>query len=75
MAVKTTFKVVGSDNICFDCGMLYGQCRGGNSTMHEGMCVICKEVKTVTEARDYGVRGEFKLSPLQTVQSRKKHNK
>jgi hypothetical protein len=38
---------------CFDCGIKYGEPRGGVSSMWMAKCNICNEEKAVTETRDY----------------------
>lgn len=48
-------------NVCSDCGnkaMELPENKGKNSfsvsTCHKGTCDVCREIKSVTEARDYG---------------------
>lgn len=49
--------------ICIDCGELLGKWFASGkytgpfnlcSTMHTGICDVCKQKKTVTEPRDFG---------------------
>lgn len=40
--------------ICYDCGKKYGKSRTLVSTYHTGKCEYCREVKAVTESRDWG---------------------
>jgi len=42
--------------ICHDCGMEHGRPPISISTWHYGKFDVCKEEKSVTEGRDYGVR-------------------
>jgi hypothetical protein len=38
---------------CFDCGDKYGVYSVGCSSVWEGKCDVCGEIKNVTETRDY----------------------
>lgn len=51
--------------ICDDCGRYYGSREDSKAvcsqvaTWHQGVCGVCKEVKAVTEPRDYGLSPDF----------------
>tara|TARA_R110000868_G_scaffold94550_2_gene260834 strand:+ start:244 stop:852 length:609 start_codon:yes stop_codon:yes gene_type:complete len=47
-------KLQGAYTICSDCGSKYGEYSVGCSSVWEGKCDVCDEVKLVTETRDYG---------------------
>ena len=40
--------------VCRDCGLKYGVYSVGCSSVWEGKCGVCDQVKPVTETRDYG---------------------
>lgn len=40
--------------VCHPCGVEYGICSSGSSTMWNGNCDVCGKQTTITEARDYG---------------------
>jgi len=46
--------LVEADLTCHDCGKKYGEYSVGCSSTREGKCDVCGEIKSVTEARDYG---------------------
>jgi hypothetical protein len=50
---------------CFDCGIKYGEPRGGVSSMWMAKCNVCGEEKAVTEVRDYRylAKGIAELTP------------
>ena len=50
---------------CFDCGIKYGEPRGGVSSMWMAKCNVCGEEKAVTETRDfhYLAKGIRELTP------------
>ncbi len=50
-------------NTCFDCGEKYGVYSVGCSSVYEGKCGVCGEIKRITETRDfaYFVTGIRKL--------------
>ena len=43
-----------ADVVCFDCGSKYGEYHDRVSSVWEGKCNVCGEVKNITETRDYG---------------------
>jgi len=43
-----------ADVVCSDCGTKYGKYSVGCSSVWEGTCNVCGEVKPITEVRDYG---------------------
>ena len=51
--------------VCFDCGIKYGEPRGGVSSMWVAKCSVCGEEKAVTEVRDYRylAKGIAELTP------------
>ena len=50
---------------CVDCGIKYGEPRGGDSSMWVAKCNVCGEEKPVTETRDfrYLAKGIRELTP------------
>jgi len=46
--------LVEADLTCHDCGKKYGEYSVGCSSTREDKCDVCGEIKSVTEARDYG---------------------
>lgn len=39
--------------VCFDCGNKYGTYHDGVSSVWEGKCNVCGEIKNITESRDF----------------------
>jgi hypothetical protein len=52
-----------ADVCCHDCGTKYGVYSVGCSSVWEGTCDVCKQVKPITETRDYAylITGQRKL--------------
>jgi hypothetical protein len=46
-------KLENADVVCFDCGSKYGEYHDGVSSVWEGKCNVCGEVKKITESRDF----------------------
>lgn len=46
-------KLVDADVVCFDCGKKYGEYHDGVSSVYEGKCNVCGEIKSITETRDF----------------------
>jgi hypothetical protein len=46
-------KLETADVVCFDCGSKYGEYHDGVSSVWEGKCNVCGEVKKITESRDF----------------------
>ena len=46
-------KLNNADTTCFDCGRKYGVYSVGCSSVWEGKCDVCGEIKPVTESRDF----------------------
>jgi hypothetical protein len=42
-----------ADVVCFDCGSKYGEYHDRVSSVWEGKCNVCGEVKYITESRDF----------------------
>jgi hypothetical protein len=42
-----------ADVVCFDCGSKYGEYHDRVSSVWEGKCNVCGEVKNITESRDF----------------------
>lgn len=63
MKLMKTISTKQPDWVCFDCGEQWGRWYEDGeyfgpsphySTNHMGKCSVCEQVKSVTEARDYG---------------------
>ena len=50
---KLIKKLKNAYQTCSDCGNKYGVYSVGCSSVWEGKCDVCGEIKNVTEARDY----------------------
>jgi hypothetical protein len=46
-------KLENADVVCFDCGSKYGEYHDRVSSVWEGKCNVCGEVKNITESRDF----------------------
>jgi hypothetical protein len=46
-------KLETADVVCFDCGSKYGEYHDRVSSVWEGKCNVCGEVKNITESRDF----------------------
>lgn len=46
-------KLENADVVCFDCGSKYGEYHDSVSSVWEGKCNVCGEVKKITESRDF----------------------
>jgi hypothetical protein len=46
-------KLENADVVCFDCGSKYGEYHDRVSSVWEGKCNVCGEVKKITESRDF----------------------
>jgi hypothetical protein len=47
-------KLLTAEEVCSDCGNIYGQYSVGCSSMWPGTCDVCGQSKAVTEVRDFG---------------------
>ncbi len=54
MKTPTLSTLLSADVICRDCGTRYGTYSVGCSSVWQGTCDVCGELKGVTEVRDYG---------------------
>ena len=46
-------KLKNANVVCFDCGSKYGEYHDGLSSVWEGKCNVCGEIKNITESRDF----------------------